>query len=229
VKIEPRGARSIELHTEVNGKPVHLALDTGNAFYATTHKEVLERIGLWDANKKPSYMTQAWVASGPVDSFYMYVPKATIFGVPVEESVWSIIDLPSATATDDGTVGYGFLKNFNIVIDYERRHVWLENWTGKVAEMPKSEPGMMIYQVDGAYTVVAVYKGSPAESAGVKRGDRVLAIDGKSLSSVRPEDIGGMIKGDDGTTCKVVLSRGGIIHRLDVPRKLMVNRPNVGS
>jgi carboxyl-terminal processing protease len=87
----------------------------------------------------------------------------------------------------------------------------------------------MIYQVDGAYTVVAVYKGSPAESAGVKRGDRVLAIDGKSLSSVRPEDIGGMIKGDDGTTCKVVLSRGGIIHRLDVPRKLMVNRPNVGS
>ena len=226
VKMEPRGARSIELHTEVNGKDVHLALDTGNAFYATTHKEVLERIGIWDKNKKPQYMTQSWVASGPVDSFYMYVPKATIFGVPVEESVWSIIDLPSATVSDDGTVGYGFLKNFNIVIDYQRRHVWLENWTGKVSEMPKAEPGMMIYQVDGAYTVVAVYKGSPAESSGVQRGDRVLAIDGKSLSSVRPGDISGLIKGENDSVCKVVLSRGGIIHRLDVPRKLMVNRPN---
>jgi C-terminal processing protease CtpA/Prc len=93
--------------------------------------------------------------------------------------------------------------------------------------MPKAEPGMMIYQVDGAYTVVAVYKGSPAESSGVQRGDRVLAIDGKSLSSVRPGDIGGLIKGDNDSVCKLVLSRGGIIHRLDVPRKLMVNRPNV--
>ena len=228
VKMQPRGARSIELETEVNGKPVHLALDTGNAFYATTHKEVLVRVGLWDANKKPQYMTQAFVASGPVDSFYMLVPKATIFGVPVDESVWSIIDLPSSTATDDGTVGYGFLKNFNIVIDYQRRYVWLENWTGKVAEMPKAEPGVMIYQVDGAYTVVAVYKGSPAETAGVQRGDRVLAIDGKSLSSVRPSDIGGLLKGDNDSVCKLVLSRGGIIQRLEVARKLMVNRPNVG-
>jgi predicted aspartyl protease len=228
VKMEPRGARSIELETEVNGKPVHLALDTGNAFYATTHKEVLVRVGLWDANKKPEYMTQAFVASGPVDSFYMFIPKATIFGVPVDESVWSIIDLPSATATDDGTVGYGFLKNFNIVIDYQRRYVWLENWTGKVAELPKSEPGMVIYQIDGAYTVVAVYKGSPAEKAGLQRGDRVLAIDGKSLSTVRPEDIAGLVKGESDSICKVVVSRGGIIHRLDVPRKLMVNRPNVG-
>jgi predicted aspartyl protease len=227
-KMEPRGARSIELITEVNGKPVHLALDTGNAFYATTHKEVLVRIGLWDPNKKPEYMTQAWVASGPVDSFYMLVPKATIFGVPVENSIWSIIDLPSSTVSDDGTVGYGFLKNFNVIIDYERRYVWLDNFTGKVADDPKAEPGIRVYQENGAYVIRAIYKGSPAETAGLKEGDRLLAIDGKSLSTVRPEDVAALIKGEPDSICKLVISRGGIIQRPEVVRKVMVNRPNVG-
>lgn len=228
VKMEPRGARSIELITEVNGKPVHLALDTGNAFYATTHKEVLVRLGLWDANKKPEFMTQAFVASGPVDSFYMLIPKATIFGVPVEDSIWSIIDLPSSSVSDDGTVGYGFLKNFNVVIDYERRYVWLDNFTGKVADAPKAEPGIRVYQQNGAYVVGAIYKGSPAETAGLKVGDRLLAVDGKSLSTVRPEDVGALIKGEPDSVCKLVISRGGIIQRPEVPRKVMVNRPNVG-
>jgi len=228
VKMEPRGARSIELLTEINGKPVHLALDTGNAFYATTHKEVLVRLGLWDPNKKPEYMTQAFVASGPVDSFNMLIPKATIFGVPVENSVWSIIDLPSSTVTDDGTVGFGFLKNFNIVIDYERRYVWLENFTGKVADSPEAEPGIRVYSQNGAYIVGAIYKGSPAEGAGLKVGDRLLAIDGKSLSSVRPEDVGALIRGAADTICKLVVSRGGIIQRPEVVRKVMINRPNVG-
>lgn len=228
VKMEPRGARSIELITEINGKPVHLALDTGNAFYATTHKEVLVRLGLWDANKKPEFMTQAYVASGPVDSFNMLIPTATIFGVPVENSVWSIIDLPSSSVTDDGTVGYGFLKNFNVVIDYERRYVWLDNFTGKVVDTPKAEPGIRVYLEKGAYVIGAIYKGSPAEAAGLKEGDRLLAVDGKSLSTVRPEDVAALIKGDADSICKLVVSRGGIIQRPEVVRKVMVNRPNVG-
>jgi S1-C subfamily serine protease len=173
-------------------------------------------------------MTQAWVASGPVDSFYMLVPKATIFGVPVENSIWSIIDLPSSTVSDDGTVGYGFLKNFNVIIDYERRYVWLENFTGKVADDPKAEPGIRVYQENGAYVIRAIYKGSPAETAGLKEGDRLLAIDGKSLSTVRPEDVAALIKGEPDSICKLVISRGGIIQRPEVVRKVMVNRPNVG-
>lgn len=228
VKMEPRGARSIELETSINGKPVHLALDTGNAFYATTHKEVLVRVGIWDPNKKPEYMTQAFVASGPVDSFSMLIPKATIFGVPVENSIWSIIDLPSSSVSDDGTVGYGFLKNFNIVIDYERRYVWLENFTGRAVDPAKAEPGIRVWQRDGAYVVVALYKGSPAEAAGVKVGDRLLAIDGKSLSTVRPEDLTALIEGEPDSICKLVVSRGGVILRPEIVRKLMVNRPNAG-
>src|SRR5437773_2611322 len=82
-----------------------------------------------------------------------------IFGVPVKGSIWDVIDLPSSSVEDDGTVGYGFLKNFNIVIDFERRYVWLENFTGKVADEPKAEPGIRIAQKSsGGYVGYHVYK-----------------------------------------------------------------------
>jgi len=227
MKMEPRGMNSVDLKTEVNGKQVHLALDTGNAFYATTHKETLERVGLWDPNKKPDFMTQSWVASGPVDSFYFLVPEAKIFGVPVKNSIWDIIDLPSSGADSDGTVGYGFLKNFNIIIDFERRYVWLDNFTGKVVEEAKAEPGFRAFpKQDGGFFIYSVYKNSPAEVAGIKPKDQLLAIDGKSLGTVTPGKMQELVQGAPDSIAKIVISRSGIIHRIDVKRVLMVNRPN---
>ena len=38
----------------------------------------------------------------------------------VARSVWSVIDLPSSSAQHDGTIGFGFLKHFNITIDLKR-------------------------------------------------------------------------------------------------------------
>lgn len=223
VKMEPSGFNSIELKTEVNGKPVHLALDTGNAFYATTHKEVLERVGLWNPNDKPKFMSKSYVASGPVDSFSMFVPDAIIYGVPVKNSVWDIIDLPSSSVEHDGTVGYQFLKHFNIIIDYHRRYVWLENFTGKVMDEHKGSPGLRVTHRNGAYVIWHVIGDSPAEMAGIKIGDRLMAVDGKTLTTVRPEDVDGLLEGPVGSTAKLVISRQGSIQRLEVPRKLLVN------
>jgi predicted aspartyl protease len=226
LKMQPRGMNSVGLDSSVNGKPVHLALDTGNSFYLTTHKETLERVGLWDPNKKPQFMTQAYVASGPVDSFYVFVPEAKIFGVTVKDSVWDIIDLPSSGAEDDGTVGFGFLKNFNIIIDYERRYVWLENWTGKVTEETKGDVGIRIApKTGGGYYVWHIVKGGPAESAGIKEKDNLLSVDGKSLSTVTPKGASELLLGKADSVAKLVISRDGIIQRLDVTRKLLVNMP----
>jgi hypothetical protein len=60
----------MEMSVEVStGKKLTLALDTGNAFYATTHKDSLERVGLWEVGKPVKYMSSSGVASGSVDSW----------------------------------------------------------------------------------------------------------------------------------------------------------------
>lgn len=225
VRLEDHGNNSLELKCEINGKPLTLALDTGNAFYTATHKEVLERVGAWDPKKKPEFMTQTWVASGPVDSWSILLKDTKIFGVPVPESVWGIIDLPSSSAEGDGTVGFQFLKNFNITIDHERRYVWLENFTGKVHDAPLAQPGFYVGKTpQGRYEIFRVYTGGPADKAGIKEGDFLMMVDGKSLSTIQSSSLRPMLFGPEGSTIKVVTSRNGVLARHELVRRLMVNR-----
>lgn len=227
LKMLPIGHNSVEAEVKTaSGKRMILALDTGNGFYATTHRDVLERIGEWTAEKTPRYMVQAMVASGPVDSWYKKMTDLTIFGVKVPQSYWSIIDLPSSSAEGDGTVGYGFLKNFNITIDYDRRRVWLENWTGSVGNDAIGSIGMAAvwHEATGRVRIVNVSPESPAKEAGIKRGDTILSIDGKDmLGAIGYRELESILDGKVGTKIALSISSGGEVRRLELERKALVN------
>jgi hypothetical protein len=225
-KMLPIGSTSIELAVETpSGKKMTLALDTGNAFYATTHRDVLERVGLWKTEKKPTFLSTAGVASGSVDSFDYKMPSVKIFNVPVETSVWDIIDLPSSSAEGDGTVGYGFLHNFNIIIDYERRRVWFENWTGKFGNEVEGDLGLVAgYSPKKKRAIVAdVSPGSPADLAGIKEGDDLLSVDGTDATNLGYRKLRKMFKGTIGTKVELAISHGGNLKRISVERKALIN------
>jgi hypothetical protein len=226
LRMLPKGHNAIELSAELDdGQKLYLALDTGNAFYATTHKDVLERVGLWKPGRKPDHMGMSMVASGPVGSFYVQMPPMAIFGVPVQESVWSIIDLPSSSAEHDGTVGFGFLKNFNIIVDTKRRRVWLENFSGSVSEAPSAGVGLLAaYDPSRSrMRVVSVTPGGPAEAAGVQRGDDLLAVGGKEVVQLGWRTMDGMLRGEPGSKIEVAFSRAGNLRRVELERKVLVN------
>lgn len=230
-KLEPHGYNSLEIAVEANGQEMMLALDTGNAFYIATHKDVLERVGLWKPTDKPKFVAQSGVASGVVDSWHIWVHDAKIYGVPVPVSLWNVIDRPSSSAEHDGTVGYGFLKNFNIIIDYERRHVWLENFTGKVVDEFKGEVGIRLglNPQTNRVEVFWVLDSSPAEQAGIKEGDVLVAINGKSLTTIRRDKIADMLEGPVGSSVRLTLSRGANVTHFDVERRVLANgRPPAG-
>jgi S1-C subfamily serine protease len=166
------------------------------------------------------------VASGPVASWDIMMKDLTIFGVPVKQSVWNIIDLPSSSAESDGTVGFGFLKNFNVIVDIPRRHVWLENFSGKTADEQEGDVGMMSYYDRNAKRIVIwnVIPNSPAERLGVKRGDQVIGINGRDVSTLGWRQINDLLRGEPGSEVLVDLSRGGSLQRLTFKRELLVNQ-----
>lgn len=227
MKMLPLGTSAVQMEVVAStGKKMVLALDTGNAFYATTHRDVLERVGIWTADKTPRYMTTAFVASGPVDSWYKKMENATIGGVKVPESYWSIIDLPSSSAEGDGTVGYGFLKNFNVTIDYERRRVWLENWTGKVGNDPIGSTGLAAvwHEESSRVRVANVSPDSPAHEAGIKRGDSILSINGKEmLGAIGYRELEAFLDGEVGTKVTLAISSNGNVRRVELERKALIN------
>ena len=225
-KLLPTGHNSLEMEVVTkNGGKMNLALDTGNAFYATTHKDTLERIGLWKLDTKPKFMKQSGVASGTVDSWYLRMKDVSIYGVPVPDAIWSIIDAPSSSAEGDGTIGFGFLKNFNITIDYEKRRVFLENWTGKFTDEPVGEVGIgatFARSVNGVF-IYHVVPESPAQAAGIKEGDILLSVDGEDLVKQDSRQIDLLLEGPVGSKVKVVTSQGGSVKRYELERKLLVN------
>lgn len=228
VKMLPIGHNSIELAVRAStGKQLVLALDTGNAFYATTHKDVLERVGLWASGKQPQYMSQSWVASGPVDSWSIMLNDMTIFGVPVSQSLWDIIDLPSSDAQHDGTVGFGFLKHFNITIDLKRRRVWLENFADKTTDDFNAELGFAATYSPGdqRMVIVNVTPNGPAARAGIKPGDFLVSIGEENLIKTSFRHVDELQTGKDGSEVEVAVSSNGQLKRLTLKREMLVNRP----
>jgi hypothetical protein len=72
LKLLPTGNQSLELEVFTpQGKRMTMALDTGNAYYATTHKDVLERVELWPKGKDAKFVRSSFVASGEVPSWYV--------------------------------------------------------------------------------------------------------------------------------------------------------------
>lgn len=69
--------------------------------------------------------------------------------------------------------------------------------------------GMEIDVRDNVLTVVAPLKDSPAEKAGIKTGDKIIAIDGKDISGQTIDESVGMIRGEIGTTVKLTIIREG--------------------
>jgi hypothetical protein len=226
LRMLPIGTNSIELPVETpTGQRMKLALDTGNAFYATTHRDVLVRVGLWPEKAKPKHMGTSWVASGPVESFQTVLKGLTVFGVPVESSVWSVIDLPSSSADGDGTVGFQFLRNFNITIDMARRRVWLENFTGTASTEPVGDTGIYAFYDTRVKRnrVWRVTPGSAADEAGIKRGDDLLGVDGQELRAMSFRQLRRLMEGAAGSQVTVAISRDGTLFRHELERRYLVN------
>jgi carboxyl-terminal processing protease len=69
---------------------------------------------------------------------------------------------------------------------------------------------------DGQLIIIAPLKDSPAEKAGLKAEDKVLAIDGVSTAGISAEEGAKKMRGAAGTTIVLKVSREGVLDGLDI-------------
>ena len=72
-------------------------------------------------------------------------------------------------------------------------------------------------------TVIAPLPGTPADRAGIKSGDRILAIDGVDTTGMLVEDAVSRIRGDKGTEVKLLITREG----LKEPKEIAITRDKI--
>lgn len=72
---------------------------------------------------------------------------------------------------------------------------------------------------DGTVTVVSPIKGSPADRAGVESGDKILKINGKDFSAEKIDEASKEMRGERGTTVKILLLKKKNLKTVEVEIK----------
>lgn len=75
--------------------------------------------------------------------------------------------------------------------------------------------GMTVGPRNNKIIVVAPFVGSPAYKAGLRPGDTLVAVDGKSTENMTTIEVADLLKGPKGTTVKVTVERQGMEHPLE--------------
>jgi predicted aspartyl protease len=110
----------------------------------------------------------------------------------------------------DGLLGYSFLKHYRVAFDYPRAMLWLDPAQGDVPDRSYefSTPGVQLEMVSGRVVVFAVASRSPAALAGIRVGDEVTSIDGRSIAQDDLVATTQRLEGPPGSTVILVLRRG---------------------
>lgn len=80
--------------------------------------------------------------------------------------------------------------------------------------------GVVVAEDDQGYTyVIAPQKGTPAEEAGIKTGDKIIKVNGEDVSTLGSDGVVALVKGPADTTVNLTIARGEETIEMQVVRK----------
>lgn len=96
-----------------------------------------------------------------------------------------------------------------------------EEWAASVSSSAGDSVGIGVYVVpltSGEIEIAHVMSGSPAENAGIRKGDILIAVDGQKISEVGYDAAVNAISGEVGSVVSIDLLRDGTTIHLEVTR-----------
>ena len=111
----------------------------------------------------------------------------------------------------DGIIGAEILRRFNVIFDYSRRQMILEP-NRYISESEEYDMSGMLLIAEGTdfktFKVRRTIENSPATLAGLREGDIISAVDGKSTSNLTLEQVRQMFK-QKGRSYRLTVERDG--------------------
>jgi hypothetical protein len=168
---------------DTSSKKVKMLIDTGaelNAWFQTSTKESIN-------------MPEKWVQgtigegfNGIITGKYAHIPQLCFGEFCLQNPIVSFPDSSSingiiSVSRRDGTIGSQLLSRFNLFIDYTQQKLYFkpnENFNNKYVYNVAGIEIVQIAPMINLCEVLDVWSKSPAEKAGVQRGDQIIEING---------------------------------------------------
>jgi carboxyl-terminal processing protease len=135
-------------------------------------------------------------------------------GLDTVEQAWNIIlqDYVEKDELDTNKLAQGAIKGmvealgdpYTTYLDTTAYELWVKNLAGKFEGI-----GAYVAIKDEQITIVTPIAGSPAEEAGIRAGDVILEIDGKTTSGMSTEEAVLYIRGPKGTPVTLLILHQG--------------------
>lgn len=129
--------------------------------------------------KKKSWIKEGEGLGGKIDMELMVLKEIRIGPYKFRNiPVYVFDDVNNVTSYPymGGLIGNDILRRFNVILNYARSDIYLVPNSHYNAPFDYSYSGLELYLIEGLILVGDVAKGSPAEAAGIKEGDEVIAV-----------------------------------------------------
>jgi predicted metalloprotease with PDZ domain len=105
-----------------------------------------------------------------------------------------------------GLIGNDLLRRFNLIINYERRDIYLMPNRHYRDPFDYAYTGFSFYDIEGVIRITDIMVGSPAEKAGFKTDDIIIAVNNNFSNNVQTYK--NMLQ-STGEAFRVLINRGG--------------------
>ncbi len=169
------------VHGTLDGVAGVFALDTGARSALLLFGPFCDRNQLATKYHATLEGVTGWGVGGPVRSLLARAHELVVGGARVLDPVIRLSTQKAGMTTSSdlaGLIGPDVLSQFDVTIDYARNRVILEPNADYGRRDAYDRAGVWMGQEGDHFTAVDVIAGGPADQAGVKTGDAILAIDG---------------------------------------------------
>ena len=111
-----------------------------------------------------------------------------------------------------GLIGNDILRRFNVILNYAKGDIYLTPNRHYTDAFDYSYAGIELYMIEGLIIIGDVAKGSPAQAAGLKEGDQVLAINKNFSQNLNQYKIALQSPNE---RIKIIIRREGLIKEIE--------------
>ncbi len=168
------------------------------------------------------WLMSVWICSCLLIGSAFYVYTGNPFGFVKFFRTLHIVETQYAGAVDKSALLDGALEGIVAKLD-DKHSIYLD---GDKYEFFSSQTsgtyggiGVYLSNYDGQAMINEVMPGEPADEAGIRRGDTIIAINNDAVQEMNLADVSNEIRGKAGTTVSLTLRRDGQDFTVDVARR----------